>query len=302
MKNNKILMGVAASTALIVGANTVTALLRGTSLPGKLVLVTGASSGIGAATSVALAKAGAHVVLVARSQGKLEEVAARVKEAGGTATVLVVDSGDCDKVEAAANTLVKDVGLPDVLVNCAGAGRWRFLDEMDAAEIKLCMDAPYFCAAFWARALVRQMVERGSGSIINVQSPASLQPFAGATAYCTGRWALRGLSEALACDTFGTGVIVQEVVCGEVTDSAYFEGDPESKRRFPLINVLLKPSITSEGAAGAIVSAIKGGRRHYCYPFMLSVASGLLSHMPVVVRFLTQIGSMASLKGKPYVG
>ena len=130
-------------------------------------------------------------------------------------------------------------------------------------------------------------------------------------------------------------MIVQEVVCGEVTDSAYFEvnrsgrvdlhppfmaphlvflrlttltytplpqGDPESKRRFPLINLLLKPAITSEGAAGAIVSAIKGGRRHYCYPFMLSAAAGLVSHMPLVVRWLTQIGSLASLKGKPYVG
>ena len=72
------------------------ALIKGVSLPGKLVLVTGASSGIGAATSVALSKEGAHVVLVARSKGKLEEVAASIKAAGGKATVLVVDSGDCD--------------------------------------------------------------------------------------------------------------------------------------------------------------------------------------------------------------
>lgn len=78
-------------------------------------------------------------------------------------------------------------------------------------------------AAFWSRAFCRRMVARGSGAIVNVQSPASLQPFSGATAYCTGRWALRGLSEALACDTFGTGVIVQEVVCGEVTNSGEFE-------------------------------------------------------------------------------
>ena len=49
-----------------------------------------------------------------------------------------------NRLQAAAVQLEKDVGLPDVLVNCAGAGRWRFLDEMDAAEIKLCMDAPYF--------------------------------------------------------------------------------------------------------------------------------------------------------------
>ena len=160
LKSNKLLMGGAAAAALIIGANTVTALLKGTSLPGKIVLVTGASSvregledthsttphhqttstltatatatattttatttaantaaaatttattvtttsppplqGIGAATSLALADAGAHVVLVARSRGKLEEVASKIRSSGGVCTVLVVDSGDCDAVQ-----------------------------------------------------------------------------------------------------------------------------------------------------------------------------------------------------------
>ena len=124
--------------------------------------------------------------------------------------------------------------------------------------------------------------------ILNVQSPASIQPVPGATAYCSGRWALRGLTEALSADTFGTGVRVQEVHLGDVHNSAYFEDDPKSKTRFPwIVPLLIVPAVTTESSASAILAALRSGRRRYFYPFMLSATNVLQAICPMAVRFLT---------------
>lgn len=98
---------------------------------------------------------------------------------------------------------------PDILINCAGAGTWRFLHESSVNDLKLNLAAPFMAAMWVTRAFVPAMVARGSGCIVNVQSPAAYCAFGGATGYIAGRWALRGLSEATRADLHGTGVHVQ---------------------------------------------------------------------------------------------
>lgn len=103
---------------------------------------------------------------------------------------------------------------PDIVINCAGAGTWRFLAESTMNDLKLNLSAPFWAATWTSRALLPGMVARGSGCIVNVQSPAAYCAVAGATGYVAGRWALRGLSEAMRADVSGTGVLVQVRSCG----------------------------------------------------------------------------------------
>src|SRR5580765_7606325 len=98
-------------------------------LQGHLALVTGASSGIGAATARAMCRRGARVVLVARSIDKLD---ALVGELGDSAAAYQCDAGDHRAVEMMAERVRAEHGVPDLIVNCAGAGRWLSIEETDA--------------------------------------------------------------------------------------------------------------------------------------------------------------------------
>src|SRR5438874_5432621 len=97
-------------------------------LAGKEILVTGASSGIGAAISRELARRQAQVTLVARSREPLERLAAEIEASGGIARVEPADLSSVEDVEALAGRVLAATGAPDVLVNNAGAGRWRAID------------------------------------------------------------------------------------------------------------------------------------------------------------------------------
>ena len=93
-------------------------------LEGRTILITGASSGIGAATARVVARAGGHAVVVARTRPKLDELAAEIEAAGGRATAYELDCSDREAVAQAAERIEQDIGTPDVLVNNAGAGRF----------------------------------------------------------------------------------------------------------------------------------------------------------------------------------
>jgi short-subunit dehydrogenase len=234
---------------------------------GRLAVVTGASSGIGAATARLLAREGARVVLVARSRGALEMVAAEVRAAGGEAYTVATDLGVPGAVEILEREVAGRLGVPDLLVNNAGAGRWLFTEETPPEGAVSMMEAPYFAAFFAARAFLPGMLERGSGLIVNVNSPVAMAPWPGATGYAAARWALRGFTEALRQDLAGTGVGVMHFVPGK-TSSAYFEHNVGSEERIPLVSKLI-PTLTPEQAAAALVGGVRRDAREVVVPFML---------------------------------
>jgi uncharacterized protein len=142
-------------------------------ITGKLVLVTGASSGIGAATAKAMAKAGGHLVLLARRKDALDQVAAEIASAGGEARTHPVDVADADAVVAVAKQITEELGTPDIIINNAGAGRWRFVDETSPAEAVEMMAVPYFAAFNVTHAFLPAMLKRNSGHIVNISSVGS---------------------------------------------------------------------------------------------------------------------------------
>jgi short-subunit dehydrogenase len=101
----------------------------------KLVLIIGASSGIGAAAAKAMAKAEGRVVLLARSKDLLDRVAAKITSVGGIARIYPIDLADAEAVAAVAKQISEELGTPDIIVNNAGAGKWLFVDETTPAAV-----------------------------------------------------------------------------------------------------------------------------------------------------------------------
>jgi short-subunit dehydrogenase len=250
-------------------------------LDDRVALVTGASSGIGAATARALASEGAHVCLLARTEGALRDVADDVRTAGGTATVYPIDLADFEAVEALADDVERDVGTPDVIVNNAGAGRFRPIEETSPEEAMDAMRVPYGAAFAVTRAFVDGMIDRGDGTVVTVTSAAAYAPWPGATAYAAARWAMRGFAAALRADLQETGVGVLSVVAGEV-DSPYFDHNPGSRERLPAIAKLF-PTLTPEDVADAIVDGLREDRRTVIVPGRLAAVVWLHRLFPRLV-------------------
>ncbi len=236
-------------------------------LRGRLAVVTGASSGIGAATARLLAREGARVVLMARTESALEEVAAGIRPRGEKRRPSLPTSVTPAAATAACERIVRETGVPDLLVNNAGAGRWLFTEETPPVEAVAMMAAPYFAAFFATRAFLPGMLARGSGRIVNVNSPASKLPWPGAAGYTSARWALRGFTLALRQELAGSGVGVTHFVAGK-TSSEYFAHNPGAEERIPRISKLI-PTLTPEDAAKALVGAVHRDADEAVVPFML---------------------------------
>lgn len=256
----------------------------GVDLRGRSVLITGASSGIGAATARLVAEKGAKPLLVARNRGALEQVAGEIAGRGGEAAVYAADASDHEAVTRLAQEVADGHGTPDVLVNNAGAGRFLFIDETDPEEAVRQMAVPYFAAFYVTRAFVDGMIARGSGQIVNVNSPASRMAWPGSIGYGAARWAIRGLSESLRADLAGTGITVTEVIPAKVS-SEYFENNPGSEARIPGIAKLI-PTMTPESAARAIVKGIEREAREVNAPGVYRVIAAQARLFPRLTSWL----------------
>lgn len=233
------------------------------SVDGKVALVTGASSGIGAEIAKALAARGARVLLVARGREGLERTGAGI--ISGDAIAMPADLSDLADVKRLASEVLAGHGAPDILVNNAGAGRWRAIDENDPGEAQEAVALPYLAAFELTRELVPAMIARGSGHILNMTSAAAFVTIPGATAYGVARWAMRAFSYQLEEDLHGTGVGVSLLVPTEV-DSPYFDNNPGSRERIPRI-AKLTGTLDEADVAAAAIKAIERERRELIIPW-----------------------------------
>ncbi len=230
----------------------------------ELVAVTGASSGIGKATARRFAREGAHVALLARTESDLEEVAESVREAGGGASVFPVDLSERTEVEAVAEAIGDDLGVPDVLVNSAGVGSWVAAWEAEPGAVEYNTAVTAFGAYNLARTFVPGMLERNSGHIAIVESPAAHTPIPGATPYQVARYALRGLCESLWMDLYSTDVGVTGVVPGKV-NTEYFDRNENVEERIPGTAEGVRV-VEPEEVADALVTGVRENRRRVYLP------------------------------------
>jgi len=234
-------------------------------LAGRSVLVTGASSGIGAEIARELARRQAQPILVARGKEALETLAAELRGKGATVAVEVCDLSDDSEVALLAERLLAGDGPPDVLINNAGAGIWRATWETEPGYAEQAARLPYLAAYELTRLLLPAMLERGSGWILNMTSAAGYVAVPGATAYGAARWAMRAFSYQLEAELRGSGVGVTLLAPFEV-DSPYFDHNPGSRERIPRITALVG-TITPADVAREAADSIERERRERLVPW-----------------------------------
>lgn len=253
----------------------------------RVAVVTGASSGIGAATAQALGARGWTVVLVARRRAALDRVAGCVQTAGGRAVVEALDAADAAAVAAMAGRVVDQHGTPALIVNAAGAGAWQWPEDTPPAAMEAMLDAPYRAAYHVTQAFLPDLLAQRSGTLIHIGSPAALMPWPGATGYTVSRWALRGLHESLRQDLAGTGVVSCHVIFAEVA-TEYFAVNAGARERRPAIGRIV-PVATAPECAEVILRTLDRPRPQVLHPPLLR-ALALIHHLaPAVTRWLLRV-------------
>lgn len=168
-------------------------------LKGKTAVITGAGKGIGKALAFALAKEGANLGLISRTAADLEALKAGLEEAYGVkVSVAAADVSVREEAERAVAAIQNELGAFDALINNAGIAQFGTLLEMDPADWERHMQINLFGTYYVTRAALPAMVERQSGNIVNISSTAGERGFATGSAYCASKFALMGLTEALA--------------------------------------------------------------------------------------------------------
>ena len=234
---------------------------RRANLRGRRCLITGCSSGIGRATSAALAQTGAHVFATARDVRAIADLAAPGVE---LLELDVTDRGAVDRAVAAAEPL-------DVIVNNAGYGLEGAIEEIDDDELLHQYDVNVFGVWRMCRAVLPGMRERGRGTIVNVSSFGGQMPFPGIGAYRTSKFAVEGLSWTLHLEVARFGVRVIDVQPGLVdTDFGtrsirrarrMADGGPYAEMRAEIApsydRMSPPPGLTPEAVADAIVAELE---------------------------------------------
>ena len=175
---------------------------------GRRALITGASRGIGLAAAAALAQAGAHVTLVARSESELQQACEQIRAAGGQADPLVLDVTNSQAVSARLDA----AGPFQILVNNAGLNRPKPLVEVDDADIDAVFDLNVKATLFVTRAVTRGLLAAGlPGSIITVSSQMGVVGSPRRTLYCASKHAVEGMTKALAWELGSCGIRVNTV-------------------------------------------------------------------------------------------
>ena len=199
-----------------------------------IVVVTGASQGIGQAIAEAFAeREGARVALVARTEEKLEVVAARCRERGGTPLVVPTDVTDDAAVEKMAMTVREAWGVPDVVVNNAGAFTYAPLDELTLEGFRKQIDVNLTSAFAVTQAFLPSIREQGAGHIFFMGSVASIMAYPGNAGYCAAKHGVRGLARVVREETKDEGVRVTTVLPGATKTPTWDGVDLPDERFMP---------------------------------------------------------------------
>ncbi|MDC8973512.1 SDR family NAD(P)-dependent oxidoreductase [Mycobacterium marinum] len=254
-------------------------------MAGRRVLITGASSGVGAALARMLAARGTTVGLIARRRDRLEEVLADCRKTSPQSVMWVADL--CDTAGAARLALQawQAMGGIDVLINNAAIPKRREVSALRPTEVEQVMGVNFFAPMRMTLALLPRMLARGSGTIVNVSSVGGRLGIIHESAYCASKFALCGWSESIAVDLAGSGVSVKLIQPGPVDTEIWDRPDNED----PLYR---GPKVPADLVAEGIIAAIGSDRFEHYLPEMMALKDIVDAKNADLDTFLTAAAAM----------
>lgn len=231
---------------------------------GKRVLITGASSGVGAALARQLAAQGAVVGLIARRRERLAEVLAECQKSSPSSAMWVADLAETATIGQLALEAWDALGGVDVLVNNAAIPKRRTVTALDPGEVEKVMRVNFFAPMRLTLALLPPMLARGAGMIVNVSSMGGRLGIVHEAAYCASKFALCGWTESMAVDLHGSGVSVRLIEPGPVDTEIWDQPDNEK----PLYD---GPKVPADEVAQGIIAALCSDRFEHYVPDMKTV-------------------------------
>ena len=245
----------------------------------SVVVITGASSGIGRATALRFAAKGARLVLAARGSESLEAVAAQCRKRGAKAIAVPTDVTDPGKVEALASRAVEEFGRLDVWVNNAAVGAFGLLTEVPPTEFQRVLDVNITGYVNGARAALTRQTAQGSGTLINVSSIVAEVPLPYSAAYSMSKAAVRALSISLRSELAREGVTGVHVctVLPATIDTPFYQNAANFTGRRPMA---LPPVYTPQRVAKTVVKLATHPRRE-------TVAGGVAGRLLVLQHKFT---------------
>ena len=244
----------------------------------KVVLITGASSGIGKQTAIEFAKLGSNIILVARKKDKLEQVENQLKQFHVTTLVCTCDISKKDQVQSMSKIVLEKFNSIDILVNNAGFAIYGSVSELSINEIESQMETNYFGTIYCIKFFLPSMLKKKSGHIVNVASVAASFGLPGIASYCASKFAMLGFSEGLKHELSGTGVGIT-VVSPIMVKTDFF--DHPSFEKMPKYS---PTSLNSKTVAKAIVKASNSSRLEIITPSIVRIAVWLKHTFPYFIN------------------
>jgi short-subunit dehydrogenase len=226
-------------------------------IEGSTILVTGASSGIGASLAPQLAERGATVGIVARRADRLEEVLEQCLPHAPESRMWSADLGDLERAEAVALEAWDAFGGLDCLVNNAAIAKRKHTLDLTVDDVNQTMDVNFFSPIRMAMALFPRMQERGAGLVVNVSSMGGRLGIVHEAAYCAAKFAMCGWSETARIDLAGSGIDVKLVLPGPIDTEIWDQPENEAA----VFDVEKVPA--AECAAGIVDAIASDGFEYY---------------------------------------
>lgn len=243
----------------------------------KTVLITGASSGIGAAASIEFAKKGATLILVARTKDKLLETREKLDALGAKSVVIPCDVSNRTAVAEMSKKVLDEFGTLDVLVNNAGFAIYGKVEDLDISDIESQMATNYFGMIYCTKNFLPSMIEKNSGHIVNVASVAGSLGLPGIASYCASKFAMLGFSEGLKHELHKTNVGVTVVSPIMVKTNFFDHPSFGNMQNF-------SPALDPQTVAKAIVRAVGSLRLEIMVPSIARGAVWAKHTFPYVVN------------------
>jgi len=254
----------------------------------RVVVVTGASAGVGRATVRAFAREGARIGLLARGRDGLEASRREVEVAGGEALVVPTDVAHADQVESAAEQVEARLGPIDVWVNNAMTSVFSPVTEMSSSEFRRVTEVTYLGVVHGTLSALRHMLPRKSGTIVQVGSALAKRSIPLQSAYCAAKRAIEGFTESLRCELLHdeSNVYVTMVHLPAMNTPQY----RWTKSRLPHYPQPMPPIYQPEVAAEAIVWASKHGEKKELYVGMPTLKAVMANKVaaPLLDRYLAK--------------